>query len=1033
MISPSITSTIHDFFYACDEVSPAFFKCEKRFENHVRGIYFIDTSDQLPSIEQLEQINTSFIAPSYFKSNDTSRWSHYLIWVASDEKRRDAAFAVNRKVIEDNKDYARKLIVFESDFKDFICNGIEGGNDSGPAESIISVWGEILSKSGLSEIQSDIARAAVIRTIRTPDPKLDRKDPISTKSVAPDIRLTKHLASISIEQFGQRKIRGDFTFSRVNLIRGVNGAGKTSLLESLEHFFCGGTRRADGNAEVLNAAVTFIGGSNPIKYSPVSNAEYQARDLSWYGRNINQGNKLFEGFARYNFLDTDAAVRFAIDNHASELSKLLALVALGPEVSRTWARIGEFVSDIDRELRPLQRSVSMLEANLTSARQAIAALQAMSANTQALVSVIRTHPLSKGWELSSLDSSSLSPNWFENVVPLRSLVQRLNRLPEITMLKDIDTSLSQTQQDIVLLKEKSDITNSTKILIKEAQDRVADRENIFISLSRLYEYMQADFGVLVARMDELKRSDAASQIKSPDNVMLLVEVLKGIPNTSQTLSVCRKELDQELAFARSALAEALEKKRELAVNLNAFDSIRLQIRQLGKEYIEVHHELDNCPLCRTAMNAQTLLQRIEVAVNTDFKHDELEQTAARSESLTKQVLQLSDVLRAITEAVMFFSSLESVPITQVIAALEKAISDAVELKSQIEGVTADLMRLERSGFSKTEYDLCTQAIKAFAITLQCQTPTNSTEILALQDSLKKVLFDERLVLQKLESQQTTITSQIQAILIKNSLEIDPEYNLTTAFEHLNERINDLMGLRIDFTKLPIGTIPSEEENLRTFTSQAAVLIEMVDSLSSVLKDEESKAAERAVLLPQIEQDEKCLSKENVEVARLQGALDVLKDLQSNHSLDGGLSDFFSKNFTAIQKIFSRIHVPNELRLASDHSGALERICMDSSQRVSLGQVSTGQRAAFVLSVFSMLNLSLRNAPPIMLIDDPIAHVDDLNCLSYLDFIADVAESGKRQIFFATANEKLGNLFEKKLGYLGDKLRVIDMRRDNECF
>lgn len=161
--------------------------------------------------------------------------------------------------------------------------------------------------------------------------------------------------------------------------------------------------------------------------------------------------------------------------------------------------------------------------------------------------------------------------------------------------------------------------------------------------------------------------------------------------------------------------------------------------------------------------------------------------------------------------------------------------------------------------------------------------------------------------------------------------------------------------------------------------------------------------------------------------QLQNALNVLKDIQANHSLDSGLSDFFSKHFTAIQKIFSRIHAPNELRLAADHSGALERIFGDTFQRVSVGQISTGQRAAFVLSIFSMLNLSLRNAPPIMLIDDPIAHVDDINCLSYLDFIADVAESGRRQIFFATANEKLGNIFEKKLGYLDDGLRVIDMR------
>ncbi len=44
----------------------------------------------------------------------------------------------------------------------------------------------------------------------------------------------------------------------------------------------------------------------------------------------------------------------------------------------------------------------------------------------------------------------------------------------------------------------------------------------------------------------------------------------------------------------------------------------------------------------------------------------------------------------------------------------------------------------------------------------------------------------------------------------------------------------------------------------------------------------------------------------------------------------------------------------------------------------------------MLSVFLTLNLSLSSGPPFMLIDDPIAHIDDLNALSFLDFLADIA-------------------------------------------
>jgi len=69
----------------------------------------------------------------------------------------------------------------------------------------------------------------------------------------------------------------------------------------------------------------------------------------------------------------------------------------------------------------------------------------------------------------------------------------------------------------------------------------------------------------------------------------------------------------------------------------------------------------------------------------------------------------------------------------------------------------------------------------------------------------------------------------------------------------------------------------------------------------------------------------------------------------------------------------------------------------------------------MLSIFLTLNLSLRSGPPFMLIDAPSAHIDDLNALSFLDFLADVAETKQASDLLRDRNEKLANLFEKKMG------------------
>jgi ABC-type cobalamin/Fe3+-siderophores transport system ATPase subunit len=66
-----------------------------------------------------------------------------------------------------------------------------------------------------------------------------------------------------------------------------------------------------------------------------------------------------------------------------------------------------------------------------------------------------------------------------------------------------------------------------------------------------------------------------------------------------------------------------------------------------------------------------------------------------------------------------------------------------------------------------------------------------------------------------------------------------------------------------------------------------------------------------------------------------------------------------------------------------------------------------------------MNERLRTGPRVLLFDDPVAHVDDINTLSLLDHLRDIALSGQRQIFFATADSKIGTLFSRKFKFLGE--------------
>jgi ABC-type lipoprotein export system ATPase subunit len=104
---------------------------------------------------------------------------------------------------------------------------------------------------------------------------------------------------------------------------------------------------------------------------------------------------------------------------------------------------------------------------------------------------------------------------------------------------------------------------------------------------------------------------------------------------------------------------------------------------------------------------------------------------------------------------------------------------------------------------------------------------------------------------------------------------------------------------------------------------------------------------------------------------------------------------------------------------------------NNGSKATLSEISTGQRAALALSIFLAQNSQLSTAPPVVLIDDPIAHIDDLNSLSFLDYLRDLVLAGERQILFATASEKLASLFERKFDFLGaEQFRRHDLHRNS---
>ena len=123
-----------------------------------------------------------------------------------------------------------------------------------------------------------------------------------------------------------------------------------------------------------------------------------------------------------------------------------------------------------------------------------------------------------------------------------------------------------------------------------------------------------------------------------------------------------------------------------------------------------------------------------------------------------------------------------------------------------------------------------------------------------------------------------------------------------------------------------------------------------------------------------------------------------------------------------------MHAPNEFDVEVGDEG-LKIIRRSTKQNVDLHEMSSGQRAAFTLSLFLAMNGRLTSDPRVMVFDDPVSHDDDINTLSFLDYLRALALSGERQVFFAPADTTLAGLILRKFRFMGDRFRHFELARE----
>ena len=1002
-----------------ERVSPSAFMFTRRAGDIPFAMIYLDLADRLPcSRKELSDYQSQLVGERYFSGRQSLQWSQYLYFVTSRAELESPKGMQAKRLIEEDTEYARKFVIAEEDVDSVL--GQEAILAPRPiSTNIMSRWAERLTAVGLDEaVLGEMSLPARLERVETSTGR--QQGHSATPTAVPSCE-GRFLSSLHLERYRSYPWERDFEFGTVNLICGANATGKTSLLEAVELFYCGKNRRNPKVAQQYSLEVKFSDGSRESVDQGRRLQELRDRNLAWYGQMEVNKTDLFASFGQFNFLDTDAAVGLAEAKAdiAEQLSKLL----VGPEASRVWRNIESLSDKLAEELRAFCRAHDERRKELEIAVADLRAVGDVPHESDAILGGLRDVLARHAWAHRNESAEQLSS-------------RLLGELPEVVAVASQAADLHWVGAPVTF-EALAEYCRMGALRLKIAEGK---RDEIFrlqtaytettVELERCQEALAlAQEAARLLASDVVSRNEARTAARQEIAALAVrlagAEEAMAARSTPVVHEVTVAEWVQESAVLRDrAQAAAAQTQAEWKRLTNLRDrSLEIfdQLRRLGRQILKDNPGLEQCPLCHTSMGPDELVRRMDA--------DSIASLGAAAAALSTEVERRTEIAAeaeaGARSAAWFgrFCAAEgtSVPVAAAMASVESARRRLKALQEERLTLDEESRILESQGITMARFSEVEARLGVLGCPLRGRAREDADFLTAaLQASSERLTADAQVKGQAVGEMKRELLSAFSG---RGDASSNADEILIVEAERIAMANAAMERLSRHTPSCPWPM----DASLAELAREAESIREIAAQLNSALGREKQVTGLRNSLSNRIDELGRLLQNPDGKFIRFDEAHEALERLRREESLSGAMESTLEELRCSVGEIFARIHSPVEFRGLGAEWTSLLRIGDGSEARLS--QISTGQRSAFALAIFLAQNAQLTVAPPVLLIDDPIAHTDDLNALAFLDYLREIALTGKRQIFFATASRKLASLFEKKFDFLGSKFQRLVLERE----
>ena len=983
---------------------------KQKYKDLTLGTYFIDYDNNFEF--DLNDYQEKYISSEYYNNSGNDQWNFYLIFI------RETYSESDKLRIEKDSTYTRKFVFTPDELEDYFdYQKSEKAVDA----DVINLWKEKLKEVDLDEVYSNAPYAqAVPRYLENEVIKDEELNQVSS-NINTDLSIKKISRLRLKPNYRKYPTQRDFSLGKVNLIKGVNGTGKTSFLEAIELSVAGKNYTNPSSAEENGSINAEYNDDNKFvdDYTPNDNAKYRQRDIAWYSSAYKSGNELYRAFNKYNFYDSDAAYNLSHDSDINSLSKYLSSIALGPESNRIQDRLFGFKDRLLKENNNRKKELREAENNIKDASRIIDSVKVKS-NPDDKFKIFIEYSKGINWIKKLPKKYDENYNDFiEDYHTSQSYINSINQfLPTIKLRtkKSWEEELKKLQKALLACnKIKSEIEIDKKNI--ESYNQLLNKKNksfeILVSAKKYFD--EKSSFKLIELSDKINK--VSIEIKRDSRSLEIIESIADLNVLDSNTNLANFKIDQ-ITKQRGLLDKQKKLKLQienLKVNLNKLQGIVSEIKSYGKQYISLNNKAEECPLC-----------------NTKYEHEELEDRISKIEKDIKENVAIDEFnkeLIIIEKELLIINAL--IKNTDLI---EKAISiihnDGNYSELKLSEIKSHFNLVKNRNSKNIESN---SSFKMFKQELEDK-EFYEDEFKQVKEEFEnhfsemKFLFSDKTIFEKqylaLKKELSDISNSISKIKDKLTLNekaqskiiqgVAPSINAIEYEKDFNYRIELLKTGLVNFNSLRDFFAYSEEEDISKLSQQLDKLHILYEDIKKSIREQKE-----LILANKLINDSTTkIKKLEPKCKRLDSGLEVILDILNNHNESTILGNFIEDNEIEIQEIFQNIHSPNEFsKIIFKDSILLKRRNEDTE--VPINKISTGQRSALALSIFLALNKKLKNGPNLILFDDPVTYTDDLNILSFLDYLREIVINENRQVVFATASQKLAGLFEKKFAFLGE--------------